>query len=157
MLHDFVFDGFFFAIQVARTSRRENHSRIRPGLEDTEGSHPERNKEGEPPRPRGANQNHCQRACRADRQHCDSHQKPVPPLSWTDVDGSAARHLEQVPKLFDGYPGFAKNPMEDFRLERTAGMEGHDNFLSWVLTVPECNVAPDLMIPIPSCPAKGSN
>lgn len=36
-------------------------------------------------------------------------------------------------------------------------MKRHDNLLSWVLSMTKCNVAADLVIPIPSCPAKGSN
>ena len=69
----------------------------------------------------------------------------------------APQHLKQVPQLFEGYAGFAENSMKHLRLERTSGMERHDNFLSGVLTMPECHMTADLMILIPARPTKGSN
>ena len=156
-LQRLVYYRFVTPVQVARAARRQDDSGLFPGLEESKAPHPEREEKADPPRPGGAGRDHPESDYDARRKRAGTHDQPPPPLSRPDIDGSAARHLEQVPKLFDGYPGLAKNPMEDLRLERTAGMEGHDNFLSRVLTMPKCNVAPDLMIAIPSCPAEGSN
>lgn len=59
--------------------------------------------------------------------------------------------------MFEGYAGFAEDPMEHLRLERTAGMERHYNFPCRIIAMPECNVTADLMIPVPPCPAKGED
>ncbi len=162
--HGFVFDGFFATIQVARAARRQADSRLLPSLEETQSTHPEGDKQGDAPPALGASQDKRQRDESTHYKHGDPHPESLPPLAWANVrrtshsfGGVPRRHLEQVPKLFDGHSGFVENPMEHLRLEWTAGVERHDNFLSGVLTMTKCNVAADLVIPIPPCPVKGSN
>jgi hypothetical protein len=59
-LQDFVVNGFFSGIQIARTSRRQGDSGFFPGLEESKASHPEREKETDSPCPGGAGRDHPQ-------------------------------------------------------------------------------------------------
>ena len=86
----FVVDELFSLVQIARTSRREDDSRIHPGLEDAQGSEPEGEEEADPPPAVGAGEDQPESDGSARAEHGDSHDEPLPPLSWTDVDGSAA-------------------------------------------------------------------
>ena len=86
-----VTDGLFTAIHVARPTRRKRYSGLSLSLKDSQGTHPEREKQNRAPLPLHVAQNKKRRQDQAGRKRAYPYNEPLAALSRPDFDQTYRR------------------------------------------------------------------